>query len=95
MRIVGVRILFEFARKHADARSAVEAWVAEVAAAQWSTPDDVKARYPAASFLRDNRVVFNLEGKKYRLDTKIAYQTRIVVIKRVGTHTEYNNWTFD
>lgn len=95
MQIVGRAIVEEYAQKHADIRSPLDAWVCEVTAAQWNAPGDVKARFPSASFLRDNRVVFNLKGNKYRLDTKIAYQTHVVFIKRVGTHAEYSNWTFD
>lgn len=49
----------------------------------------------SASFLAGNRVVFNLKGNKYRLDTKIAYQTGVVFVKRIGTHAEYDRWTFD
>lgn len=95
MKIAGLGILDDFARKHADVRQALEAWVAEVNAAQWSKPEDIKARYHSASFLGEKRVIFNLKGKKYRLDVKIAYQTGVVVIIRIGTHAEYNKWTFD
>ena len=61
----------------------------------WRTPAEVKARYVSASFLANNRVVFNLKGNKYRLDTKIAYQVGVVLVKRIGTHAEYSRWTFD
>ena len=94
MRIVGRSILEAFAVEHADIRPALDAWICEVEEAQWDTPDQIKARFASASFLRDNRVVFNLKGNKYRLDTKIAYQTHIVFIVRIGTHAEYERWDF-
>jgi mRNA interferase HigB len=80
---------------HAEVASMVDAWLAEAKAATWRTPADVKARYASASILANNRVVFNLKGNKYRLDTKIAYQTGVVVVKRIGTHAKYTRWTFD
>jgi mRNA interferase HigB len=80
---------------HAEVASVVDAWLAEAKAATWRTPADIKARYANASILANNRVVFNLKGNKYRLDTKIAYQTGVVVVKRIGTHAEYTRWTFD
>lgn len=80
---------------HANVASVVDAWLAEAKAATWRTPADIKARYANASILANNRVVFNLKGNKYRLDTKIAYQTGVVVVKRIGTHAEYTRWTFD
>jgi mRNA interferase HigB len=94
VRIVGRSILEAFAAKHAEIRPALDAWTCEVEEAQWDTPDQIKARFAAASFLRDNRVLFNLKGNKYRLDTKIAYQTHIVFIVRIGTHAEYERWDF-
>lgn len=63
--------------------------------ATWRTPVEVKARYVSASFLAGNRVVFNLKGNKYRLDTQIAYQIGVLIVKRIGTHAEYNRWTFE
>lgn len=94
MYLVGRPILEEFATRHADARSVIDSWVAEVLAASWKGPMDVKARYPKASLIGDGRVVFNVKGNDYRLDTKIAYQTGVVRVVRIGTHREYNTWTF-
>lgn len=94
VEIVGRLRLDQLATKHPDARSAVNAWVAEVAEAHWRTPSDVKARFPRASFLKENRVIFDLKGNKYRLDTTIAYQREIVVVRRAGTHAEYSKWNF-
>jgi mRNA interferase HigB len=94
MRIIGRKVLDEFKRRHADARSQVDAWVAEVDDVEWDSPNDIKARFASASFLPNNRVVFNLKGNGYRLDVKVTYETKVVLIKRIGTHAEYNNWTF-
>jgi len=80
---------------HPDVGPAVDSWVREVLAATWRTTADVKARYVSASFMANNRVIFNLKGNKYRLDTKIAFQTNAVLVKRIGTHAEYDRWTFD
>lgn len=95
MEVVGRPILERFVLTHADVSSAVDAWLAEASAATWRTPAEIKARYANASILAKNRVVFNLKGNKYRLDTKIAYQTSVVVVKRIGTHAEYTRWNFD
>jgi len=94
MKVVGKQILDDFKRLHADARSQIDAWVAEVEVAEWDSPNDIKARFASASFLPNNRVVFNLKGNSYRLDVKVAYNTEVVLIKRIGTHAEYDKWTF-
>ena len=92
MRLVGRQILDDFAAQHAEIRSPLNAWICEVEEAEWNGPRDVKARYPSASFLSDNRVVFNLKGNKYRLETKIHYEMRVVLATRIGTHSEYTRW---
>jgi mRNA interferase HigB len=38
----------------------------------------------------DNRVIFNIGGNKYRLITHVNYDFRIVYIKFIGTHAEYD-----
>jgi len=92
---VGLLILERFVAVHRDASGAVVAWVREAKAAEWRTPADIKTRYPAASFLANNRVVFNIKGNRYRLDTRIAFRTSVVVVKRIGTHAEYDRWAFN
>jgi len=73
-----------------DSEQALLAWIAEVKAANWSTPADVKAKYGSASILRNSRVVFNICGNSYRLVVSINYDTSIVYVRFVGTHSEYD-----
>jgi mRNA interferase HigB len=92
MKILGRNILSAFKTAHKDASSQIDAWEAEVSAVNWDKPSDIKARYASASFLPDNHVVFNIKGNKYRLLVQIAYKTKIVIVKRSGTHQEYMKW---
>ena len=79
MKLVGRNILDSFARKHADVRGQIDAWVSEVEEAEWETPNDIKRRYAHASFLANNRVIFNLKGNKYRLDTKVSFKIQELI----------------
>lgn len=56
----------------------------------WKTPSDVKAIYRNASFIGNNRVVFNIKRNSYRLVVAMNYQHGIVYIRFVGTHQAYN-----
>jgi mRNA interferase HigB len=78
------------ARASADAREPLFAWFAEVEGASWSGPDDIKTRYPSASFLAGNRVVFNIKGNKYRVIVAIKYEFFAAYIRFIGTHAEYD-----
>lgn len=94
MKVVGKRVISEFVKRHADAAQQMRAWMAEAEEASWRSSNDVKARYRSASVLGDNRVVFNIKGNRYRLDAKIDYRRQIVLVRRVGTHSEYDRWSF-
>ncbi len=90
MRIIARRTLREFWAKHADAEQPLKAWFAEVKAAKWQGPADVKAHYASASFVGSDRVVFNIGGNKYRLVVAIRYDVGIVFIRFIGKHSEYD-----
>ena len=92
MRVIGLDILDDFRRRHTDVEEQVKAWIAEVKDARWSKPMEVKERYPRASILEDNRVLFRLKGNHYRLLAKISYKSQIVRVEKAGTHAEYNRW---
>jgi mRNA interferase HigB len=70
---------------------ALRAWYREVKQAQWSTANQLKQKYRSASILTNGRVVFNICGNKFRLIVGVNYSVKIVYIKWVGTHTEYDD----
>jgi mRNA interferase HigB len=73
-----------------DAEQPLKAWFAEANAAAWKSPSDIKGRYRSASFVADNRVVFNVGGNKHRLVVHVNYKLGMVLIKFVGSHSEYD-----
>jgi mRNA interferase HigB len=85
-----LRLFWQASRRYADAKRALEDWHAQVQKADWKNPADVKSMYGDASILKDSRVVFNICGNKYRLITKINFPYRVVYIRFVGTHKEYD-----
>ena len=90
MKLVGRNRLDDFCKNHPDARDWIENWLADIEAADWSTPHQLKARYPSASILGGGFIVFNVKGNNYRLEATIAYKTSIVVVHWIGTHEEYD-----
>lgn len=93
VKVVRRELIIDFIKKHSDAKGAMESWMQEASMADWTTPQDIKERYRSASFLEGNRVIFNIKGIRYRLVIKVAYQTKIVQIMWVGTHSEYDKLT--
>jgi mRNA interferase HigB len=90
LKIFDRQRLDRFCAKHADARRWVENWLSSAETARWLSPHDIRDRYPAASFLGNSVVVFNVKGNAYRLEVSVAYTTGIVAIEWVGTHREYD-----
>lgn len=79
----------EFWKRHPDAEESLLAWYREVEKEDGDTPAKVKAKY-RGRIVADNRVVFNIKGNDYRLVVKINYPYRVVYIRFVGTHVEYD-----
>lgn len=76
-----------------DSADALKAWFAEAEKAVWKHPKDIKAKFRNASFVADNRVIFNIAGNKYRLVVHVSYEKQTVMIKFIGTHSEYDQIT--
>ena len=66
------------------------AWYREVMKADWEGPAQIKERYKSASFVKGNRVIFNIKGNDYCLVVRINYEHRVVYVRFVGTHAEYD-----
>ncbi len=92
MRLLGKKELYSFKQRHADARKQVEAWEAEVKDADWRSPHDMKRQYPTADPLGNLNTIFNICGNKYRLWVLISYEEQVVLVKKIGTHEEYDKW---
>lgn len=90
MRVIKKKTIVDQFTRYPDVRGPLQAWLADVLIADWASPEDVKDRYPAASILGGNRVVFNIKGNQYRLIVYIFYPRRMVYIKFFGTHAEYD-----
>lgn len=58
--------------------------------AKWQSPSDIKAAYRNASFIANERVVFNIKGNDYRLVVLVRYGQGLMFIRFVGSHNQYN-----
>lgn len=89
MRIISKKALREFWERHPASEQPLLAWFREVEQADWPTPAQVLERYPNASIVARDRVVFRIRRNDYRIVVRIFYPGRIVYIRFVGTHREY------
>jgi mRNA interferase HigB len=93
MRIIALSTLKAFLLSnsaYADAHEPLMAWFRQVRAADWATPAELKRDIRSASVLKDGRAVFNIAGNKYRVVVWINYPYRVVYIRFIGTHRQYD-----
>jgi mRNA interferase HigB len=90
MLIFNKSTLAGFWRTYPDAKAQLEAWYEEAYKARWNNPHDIKAMYRNASVLKNNRVVFNIAGNKYRLVVETDFARHWLFVRFLGTHTEYD-----
>jgi len=92
MRIISRSALRQFWEKksYKDAEQPLKAWFDEAKQADWKKPSHVKLQFRNASFIANNRVVFNIHGNKYRLIVAMKYEFGICYIRFIGTHKQYD-----
>ena len=90
MRIIALGALRDFWKSHPDAEISLRSWYANASRADWRRPADIKAAYRSASFIANNRVVFNIKGNDYRLVAAVHYNRGMMFIRFIGTHREYD-----
>lgn len=90
MRVIAIATLRDYWAANPPAEQPLRAWHDEAKAATCKSPQDIKNAYRNASFVANNRVVFNIKGNGYRLIVAVAYQVGIVYVKFIGTYAEYD-----
>ena len=93
MRVIALSTLRAFRGStpaYADAGEPVLAWYRHVLKADRRSPSEVKRDFGAAGILRGGRAVFNIPGNKYRLAVWINYPYRVVYVRFIGTHAQYD-----
>lgn len=90
MRVIARKTLREFWEQHPDARQALQAWYHDVSHAHWDSPAAIKSAYRNASFVANNRVIFNIKGNSYRIVVAVQYSHAVVYIRFVGSHGDYD-----
>lgn len=90
MRIITEKRIRDFFASHPNAEPTFTEWIKEVRKANWTTPNDLRNMFPAASILPNNRAVFRLGGGSYRLIVVVHYNRGRLFIRFVGTHAEYD-----
>jgi mRNA interferase HigB len=91
MRVISNKALFDFAAIHPEAETALQAWRKIIEAASFNNFADLKRAFNATDKVGDV-YVFDIGGNKYRLIAAIHFNRKMVFIRHVFTHREYDKW---
>jgi mRNA interferase HigB len=76
--------------RYPQAANALFEWYKEFQQLEISSFNELKSHYGNASIVKDDRVVFNIMGNKFRLVVRIVFEYKAVQVKWFGTHSEYD-----
>jgi mRNA interferase HigB len=93
VRVISRRRLREFWKDYPDARTPLDSWHRRAEKADWEKFADLKADYATADLV-EQYVVINIGGNKYRLILEIFFESRVILIRHVLTHEEYDLGTW-
>ncbi len=90
MRVIAISTLREFWTKHPDSEQALREWYVKTDRANWSSLNDIRNDSNSVDYVKNQRYVFNIKGNDYRLVAAIKFIPKLVYIRFVGTHSEYD-----
>ena len=90
MRIIARKTLIDFWNRHKDSEQPLKSWFQIAKTADWKKPSEIKEQFRNASFIANNKIVFNISGNKYRLVVAVNYKYQMMYIRFIGTHKEYD-----
>lgn len=90
MRIITYARFRDASQKHPDGEAQFELLYRDLKSNVYENLNQVNEHFPYVSLLKDNRVVFNVHGNKYRVVVKFNFKSKICFIRFVGTHADYD-----
>jgi mRNA interferase HigB len=93
MRVISHKKIVEFGSRHPDSRNPLNSWYKIVARTDYNSITELKRTFPGTDYL-EGLFVFNIGGYKYRLVAAIHFNTKMIYIRQILTHGDYdkNKW---
>ena len=91
MRVIARRHLSDFGDAHPLAAPALAHWYEIARRADWATMQEAAAAFSKAKAINAQRIRYDIGGGAFRLVCAIDFPRRVVFVKFVGTHAEYDH----
>jgi len=89
VRIISRKAILEASSKHGEWAASLNVWYKIAKAADWNNFEEVKASWKSSDKV-GKFVVFDVSHNKCRLICAIKYSWKMVYIRAVLTHAEYD-----
>ena len=89
MRIISLKPIKDFWKKHSKAEGPLSQWIKIIEANDFENFAEVKKLFPSADQVK-KLVVFNIGGNKYRLIALLQYKGKRLYVRAILTHKEYD-----
>lgn len=90
MRIISERTIRLYYERNPKSKTALEEWVMVVKRSEWKCFADIKRTFNSVDYVGNQHYVFNIKGNDYRLVVVVKYVPQFVLIRFIGTHSEYD-----
>ncbi len=90
MRVIAISTLKEFWARRPDSEQALKEWYVKTCRAEWTSLRDMRKDFNSVDYVGNQRYVFNIKGNHYRLVVAVKFTPKLVYIRFVGTHEEYD-----
>lgn len=89
MKLISNKMLREFAARHPNAEQPLQDFRHLIERGTYGSFAQLKATFASVDKVGE-RFVFNIGGNKYRLIAAITFQAKLVWVKAVLTHEQYD-----
>ena len=90
MRIIATNTIQNYWEDYPESEQALKAWIQEAEKAKWGSPQELKGHFRSASILTRKRIIFNINGNRYRLIVDIEFRLQIIFVVWFGDHNDYD-----
>jgi mRNA interferase HigB len=91
MRLISNRALTDFANLHPAAHTPLQAWRLLIERNRFRHFSDLRNTFNTVDRVSDF-YVFDISGNCYRVIAAIHFNTQMLFVRQVLTHSEYNHW---
>ncbi|MBK8223872.1 MAG: type II toxin-antitoxin system HigB family toxin [Candidatus Obscuribacter sp.] len=94
MKVQNERVVKQFIESNRAAASNLKRFLVIVRESEWNNHAEIRATFPSADYIGENKWIFNISGNNHRLAAMVWINSGVFHVLKVMTHTEYDKEKF-